>query len=103
MAQIILIYVTHGDETSAQKFTDQLLEERLIACSNQYPINSSYRWKGEIVREGEIVTIIKTSTSIIDQVISKMKEIHPYKTPCIIWEKQETTESYAQWVEECVT
>jgi periplasmic divalent cation tolerance protein len=36
------------DEAEAEKLTRVLIEEKLVACVNYFPVNSVYRWKGNI-------------------------------------------------------
>ena len=46
-----LIYITCKDEEEAVKISKHLLDKRLIACSNMYPIRSMFWWNNRGVRE----------------------------------------------------
>jgi len=43
-----IIYITAGDMAEARKIGRTLVEERLAACANIFPITSIFRWKGNI-------------------------------------------------------
>jgi len=37
----ILVYITHETENAAKKISDYLLNKKLIACANIFPITSA--------------------------------------------------------------
>lgn len=94
----IIIYITHKNKKEAKKVAAALLRERLIACVNYFPIESSYWWKGEIVTAKEIVTLVKTKKKNWAKVKKVVEAIHPYKTPCIMKLDVEANASYAKWI-----
>lgn len=99
--KFILIYTTHKSLEEAQKITDPLLNERMIACVNFHPITSQYRWKGAIETSNEIVAILKTRTENWDTVKKYIEEHHPYETPCILkLAEVEANDAYAHWIQE---
>lgn len=96
---MILIYTTHQDKASAEKITNELLNEKLIACVNYLPIESCYCWNGKIESNDEIVALYKTKDSNWEKVRDKIEELHSYETPCIIKIKAEANSSYEEWVD----
>ena len=85
MSEISIVLVTAGSEEEAAAIGQILVEERLAACANIVPrIRSIYRWKGKICDEQEFLTIIKTRTSLFDDVQKRVKELHSYEVPEII-------------------
>jgi len=82
---LVFLYVTTKNAEEAEKIGRVLVEERLVACVNiMSGINSIYRWQGKIEEGGESVFIAKTKTSLADKTISRIKELHSYKCPCIV-------------------
>ncbi|MBZ9578549.1 divalent-cation tolerance protein CutA [Patescibacteria group bacterium] len=79
-----LIYITTTDGKEAKRIAEVLVEERLAACVNIFPIKSIYRWERKIQREGEVALIVKTKDELVDKVIKRAKELHSYDIPCII-------------------
>lgn len=99
--KFILIYTTHKTTGEAQKITDYLLNEKLIACVNFSPITSQYRWKGNIETSNEVVAILKTKIENWDKVKEYIEKNHSYETPCVIkLAEVEANDSYASWVQE---
>ena len=43
MNNFIFIYITNPNKDEAKKIAKHLLNKKLIACGNIYPINSIYR------------------------------------------------------------
>ncbi|MCH8003033.1 MAG: divalent-cation tolerance protein CutA [Nanoarchaeota archaeon] len=95
-----LIYITCKDEKEAVKISKHLLEKRLIACSNMYPIRSMYRWQGKIQDEKEFVLMAKTKEKNYGKIKEEVKKIHSYDVPCILKIDAEANESYNKWVNE---
>jgi len=99
----IIIYITHKNEAAAKKVTDQLVNEKLVACGNLFPIQSAYWWQGAIQNENEWVSIVKTVPEHWEKVKSKIEEIHPYEVPCIMKLEAEANEKYETWIRESVS
>jgi periplasmic divalent cation tolerance protein len=58
----------------------KLVENRLSACVNIIPsVLSIYEWKGKIETDSEVLMIIKTRTSRIEELTSFVKDNHPYE------------------------
>lgn len=94
----IIIYVTHKDLKSAKKVANHLLNKHLIACANYFPITSSYWWNGKIENSNEIVSLLKTSKNNWTKVRDEIKQIHPYKTPCIMKLNVTANKDYEDWI-----
>ena len=95
-----LIYITCKDEEEAVKISKHLLDKKLIACSNMYPIRSMYRWQGEIQDEKEFVMMAKTKEKNFGKIKEEVKKIHSYDVPCILKIDAEANASYDKWVNE---
>ena len=95
---MLLLYVTHKNKTEAKKIVDYLLKQKLIACANYIPIESSYWWKGKIENSNEIVTLLKTKEENFEKLKQEIKKIHPYDVPCIIKLNAEANKDYEEWI-----
>lgn len=93
-----MVYITHPNEEKAKEISNHLLEKRLIACANIFPIASAYWWQGAIQREGEWVSIVKTSLEKWEQLKAEVESVHPYEVPCIIKMEVEANEAYGKWI-----
>jgi len=62
-----------------------IVKEKLGACVNIVDVeNSIYWWKGNIEKDKEKLLIIKTSLKKLEELIEKVKSVHPYTVPEII-------------------
>lgn len=96
--KFILIYITHKNMREARRVGEALLKNRLIACVNYFPIESTYWWKGKIENDKEIVSLMKTRTSHWAKVKKAVEAIHPYEVPCIMKLTLEANKSYTDWI-----
>ena len=84
MTQYRLVYITAKDKEEANRIGQALVGEKLAACVNIHPIRSIFRWQGEISQEDEVAILAKTRAELVDEVMSRVKELHSYEVPCII-------------------
>ena len=94
----IAVYITNESQEAAQTLADQLLELRLIACANIFPIRASYHWLGSIANENEFVALVKTTPNNWAKIKTKVTEIHPYDVPCIMKINVEANDAYEDWI-----
>lgn len=80
-----LVYITAPDADAARRVARTLVDERLAACVNLLgPIESIYRWKGNVESAQEVALIAKTRQSLVEALVRKVREIHSYEVPCVI-------------------
>lgn len=93
-----LIYITHPSEEKAREIGNHLVEKRLAACANIFPISIDYWWQGAIQQEGEWVSIVKTTLPLWEKLKEEVRKIHPYEVPCIVKVEAEANEEYYRWI-----
>lgn len=81
---MIIIYTTFPDKKTARLITKKLLTDRLAACVQLFPIESSYWWRGKLEEANEIACFVKTKKSLQNKVIEFISKNHPYETPEIV-------------------
>lgn len=96
----LVFYVTYPNEATAQQIAGQLVNRRLAACANIFPIQSTYRWEAALQNEDEWVSILKTRTTLESALEQAILELHPYETPCILRYEGRANAAYEQWVEQ---
>jgi len=94
----ILIYVTYPNMEEANKTISYLLQKKLIACSNSFPIKASSCWTGKVAECDEVVSILKTKKESWEKVKLEVEKLHPYKVPCIMKIDVEANKSYEDWI-----
>ncbi len=98
-----IIYITAGSRKEAIDIGKKLVEERLAACANIFPIASIYRWKDKIEEADEFGMLVKTKTEKVKDVERRVKEIHSYEVPCVVsFRLDEGSEDYLKWINESV-
>jgi len=100
MHDVLLILTNVPDEACAERLTRHLLETSLAACVNRFaPVQSSYRWQGELETALELPLLIKTSAARYPDVEAAIRELHPYDVPEILaWPASAGYAPYLRWV-----
>jgi periplasmic divalent cation tolerance protein len=81
----IIILVTAKDKQEAEKITQALLDEHLIACGNIVnPVSSFFHWSGKIDRAEECLIVMKSRMDLFAQVAEHVKCLHSYEVPEIL-------------------
>ena len=98
-----VIIATCPDKETAKKIAKLLVESRLAASVQMFPIESIYRWKGKIYEENEVVLSIRTKTAMFDEVSAFIRSNHSYEVPEIIeFPITDGLPEYLNWIGECV-
>lgn len=96
--KLIVLYVTFSDKNEAIKIWKYLLEKKLIACFNLFPIDSFYNWKGNIENSKEIAWILKTKKENWKKIKEEIKNMHSYEVPCITKYEIKANKEFENWV-----
>ncbi|MBD2843174.1 divalent-cation tolerance protein CutA [Erythrobacter rubeus] len=80
-----LVWCPFPDRETARATAARLLDESLIACANIVgEIESIFEWEGERSSGTEIAVLLKTTSERLEEVVSRLGELHPYDTPAIV-------------------
>ncbi len=97
---MIIVIATLHDKKDAIQIGKGLLEKRLIACYNLWPIESAYWWKGKILDEKETFVFMKSQAKHFASIRNYIKDESGYEVPEIIaLDPKEVDKSFAEWVE----
>ena len=101
--QYSLVITTAADKDSAKVIAGLLVEKRLAACVQMFPVESIYTWKGETCNDDEIALFIKSKSSLFDKIAAAIKENHKYEVPEIIQIPiTNGLPEYLKWIDDCV-
>jgi periplasmic divalent cation tolerance protein len=85
MAESLLVLTNCPDEVVADRIALTLVEQGLAACVNRLaPVQSIYRWRGNVERAIEVPLLIKTTRERYGDVEQAIRHLHPYEVPEII-------------------
>ncbi|MBI3050871.1 divalent-cation tolerance protein CutA [Candidatus Woesearchaeota archaeon] len=97
---MISIYVTFRDQQEADKICLHLLTKKLVACSNTFPIRSSYLWKGKIKAHPEVACLLKAKRQNYRAIEAEIKRLHSYENPCIeAFRPAKASRQFLKWLE----
>ena len=66
-------------------------------------VTSIYEWEGNIVKDGEVLLLIKTRADRFDALKAEIVKHHPYELPEIIAVAVDTgLPAYLRWIDECL-
>lgn len=97
-------FVTCPDTDVAKKIARGLVEKKIAACVNIIPrITSVYSWEGKVEEDAEVLLMIKTRTSRVEDLTEFVKTTHPYEVPEVISVKLgEGNPAYLEWIRDSV-
>jgi periplasmic divalent cation tolerance protein len=81
---LISVYTTLPDRESADRLARALVEGRLAACANAFPVESVFRWQGQLEQASEWALILKTRWGLYAEVERRIRESHPYEVPAVV-------------------
>jgi periplasmic divalent cation tolerance protein len=86
MTDKIVVLVTCGSRKEGRRIARALVEARLAACVNvvQTPVESIYRWKGNVESAKEVLLVVKSSRARFAALEKAVKRLHSYDVPEII-------------------
>jgi periplasmic divalent cation tolerance protein len=100
--KVLLALSTFPDVEVARRISQQLVTEKFAACANILPtVESIYRWKEKIENGNETLVLFKLSEDRQSVFQEKLKSLHPYEVPEIIFVPINSgLPDYLLWVEE---
>ena len=99
-----IVLTTAGSREEAQRIARALVDRQLAACVNLLgPIESIYRWKGQVEEAQEWLLLIKTTAAGFAAVRDAIRELHSYELPeCIAIDITDGSPDYLRWLGEQV-
>ena len=99
---LILVVTTCDKRESLQQIAEELVRLRLAACCQiDGPIQSCYRWNGQVEVSEEFRCTVKTQEQHYDDVESLIRTRHPYEQPQIYaMPVSHVEKGYLDWVRE---
>ena len=101
----VVLLSTTASVDEARQISDHLITNHLAACVNIIPsIQSVYWWDNKVNHDAEVLMLIKTESSFIEEVEQSIRELHSYQTPELIaLPLQYGIAEYLQWMSEALS
>ncbi|MGD0535303.1 MAG: divalent-cation tolerance protein CutA [Methanoregula sp.] len=84
MATDIVVILCTAAPTEAASMAQALVRQRIAACVNIVPVQSTYRWKGELCNDPEHLMIVKTTKEGAGRAVAVIRSMHSAEVPEII-------------------
>ena len=96
---LILVSIACGTDAEAQALARGLVEQRLAACCQTHPIQSTYRWQGAIEAAPEVMLTAKTVAAKFQVLEAYVRQHHSYDVPEIVATPVTcVSDAYAAWL-----
>ncbi len=80
-----VLLITTANTEEAQRISSMLLNQKKAACVNIVPkVSSLFWWQDKLDSAQESLLIVKTKTSLLNEIVTLVREIHSYDIPEII-------------------
>lgn len=101
----VVVLITCGTATEADRIAWALVEKRLAACVNVLDarVRSTYRWQGKVETAAESLLLIKTARRLLPRLEAEVKRLHSYDVPEILaLPVAAGSKDYLDWLESCL-
>ena len=96
----VIVVTTTESKEEAHRIAQALLNARLAACLQIFPIESFYHWEGKIERGEEFRLEIKTRREHFRSIEKLITDLHSYQVPEIIeLPVSNGSEEYLRWID----
>lgn len=102
-SKLVDVYVTFANQREADRIARAVIDKRLAACANVWPIRSRYWWNGKVVQGREVAALFKTTSGRYPALERRIRQLHSYQVPCIVaWPINRGGARYQRWVKASV-
>lgn len=99
MNDYAIVTTTVDSQEAADRIIARVLDDKLAACVQAFPVTSHYVWQGERRKEPEILLQMKTKSADWVALREAIRAEHPYDTPEIVRTPIEDGHApYLQWI-----
>jgi periplasmic divalent cation tolerance protein len=96
----MIVLTTVGAAFDAAALARTLVDEHLAACVNVLPpMQSIYRWQGQVHLDDERQLVIKTSSDRLEALQLRLIALHPYELPeFLVIDVARGSQAYLDWL-----
>ncbi|KKR70807.1 MAG: CutA1 divalent ion tolerance protein [Candidatus Nomurabacteria bacterium GW2011_GWB1_40_7] len=98
---MVFIHTTCATKEEAEDLGKLIIDNRMGACVHYWSINSMYTWKGKFKNVEEVMIVITTFESKLEDVNDLISKHHSYSTPMIAGvDVRRINRAYKEWMME---
>ena len=97
----IIVLVTTANKSEAEKISEALLKEKIIACANIIsPVTSFFNWQGKVDKCEECLVVMKSRRDLFVELEDQVKKLHSYEVPEVLaFPIVDGSEAYLAWLD----
>lgn len=96
-----VLHTTVEQDSQARHLASEAVSRRLAACVQILPVDSIYRWEGELHSAKEFRCEMKTNANCLAPLTSLLCELHPYDVPELVaFPMEGISNEYGTWLME---
>jgi periplasmic divalent cation tolerance protein len=98
--KVVVVLVTVPNQQEADRIAGQMVQKRYAACATTVPgAQSIYWWEGKVIKEQEVLLLLKTTEDRFPLLREAIKQVHPYQVPEILaLSVMDGLPQYLEWV-----
>jgi len=98
---MVFIYTTCASMEEARRLGGLMIERKIAACVDYWPVESCYRWEGSMQCSAQAMLMITTLEAKTQQVDDLLSENHSYSIPLIAGvDIRQLNRRYKEWMAE---
>lgn len=98
---MVFIYTTCANSDEAKLLGKLIIESKMGACVDYWPINSMYNWENDLKEVSQTMLVITTLESKLEDVNELISNHHSYSTPLIAGvDIRRMNRAYKEWMTE---
>jgi periplasmic divalent cation tolerance protein len=98
---MVFIYTTCENEKEAKLLGKLIIDKKMGACVDYWPINSMYNWEGKFEEVSQVMLMITTLEHKLEEVSDLISKHHSYSTPLIAGvDIRRMNRAYKEWMAE---
>jgi periplasmic divalent cation tolerance protein len=96
---MVFIYTTCQNMEEAQKLGGLIISKKIAACVDFWPISSCYNWEGGIQCVSQVMLLITTFETKLEEINKIISENHTYSVPLIAGvDVRRINHPYKEWM-----
>lgn len=104
MTECVIITTSLATRDDAHRIAGALIGERLAACVQVTPIESYYRWDGQVEQASELLLTVKTTAACAPATEARIGALHSYALPeLLVTPVIGGSAAYLGWIASAVT
>ncbi len=98
---MVFIYTTCKDMEEAKRLGKLIIDKKMAACVDFWPVESMYMWEGKMTDASQIMMMITTFESKLQDVDDLISQNHSYSVPLIAGvDVRRISRPYKEWMNE---